>query len=549
MAPGNFHTWKVALRNFEFDTTALAVTEPHGLNRRTMHTYCGPGHFAIPASTKIVAPCQATFYINLFQVKAMAYTYELNLFEQCTRAYKLKDRHSVILAFKDKFEMETTKSDRSARYPAGGNTLLVLFYALTIGDTTFSAIQSGLLLCEHCVQLRDNIACSTVETCLRNFELSYGQAVRDGKAITWEFLPSEFRPVDQSTGKFAVFKNCIYPKNQSSMDCATFPKDAMLNFIAGSLNNSLMAPRIVDGMRSPVMTWSEDSVRMWKVSLANKMLQIQVYPMRSENRSGISLKFVTADGVDYKRPSLSMYTQPLDTDLWLGSLGFFALAVIMIATVSNVVEGASPAKSAGWSVFWLYGAVIDQIQDVPRGQTTTTRLLIARVLSITYLLAYVVTNHYKAALNVNYIAGNELVPLWHRIDQLLNFTVLYVPMGPCTWEIVREYAMVDQDDEVLSWGKLSSACDVGAKRYCEALEDKASCVLGDERDDLVFAGRGYVCSSYVQNMQRIQVKLKPMPADCQKKRINVLRALNRRLKYIPTDQPVGHSYIIATKWR
>ena len=520
------------------------LTVPRGRKPKTLsiHQRCKWGRFAIPSSTKMTSPCQATFYINLFQISVMADTGKLRVAEECTRAYKLKGWHSIILTFKDKFELKNANSDLSAGNQGGGNTLLVLLYAQSSssgGDSSVPAIQAGIFVCEQCVQLHHQIACTSVENCLRTLESTYGQAVQDGKAVTWAILPLDFRPTEQRTGKFSSFKNCLYPKKRNDLDCATFPKLAMMNYIVGGLNSSLATPMDsirMQNLRLPSVAWSEDDLWIERRAMTMDMLQIQVYPMRSENRSRRNLKFITADGVKYKIPSLAMYTQPLDTGLWLGSLGFFILAVKLIIIVGKRGEGTSVARSAQWAVLWIYGAVLDQPLPVPRTQNVVRTVFVAQVLSVTYLLAYVMTNHYKAVLNVNYIAGKELVPLWHRIDQLLNFTTLYVLMGPCTWKIAEEYALIDKDDEVLSNNNLHFGCTMSLNQCCKGMEDEVPSVLSDEKDDLVWAGRGGVCSSYVHYMQRNGRKLKPMTLECQKKRINTLRSLNHRLKYIPVDQ-------------
>ena len=516
------------------------LTVPHPLIRKLLYKRCVRGRFSMPASSKMVAPCQATFYINLLQVHAMAYNLEVRLAEECTRVYKLKDRYSIILAFKEKFEAKSATMDRSAGRPGGGNVLLALLYDSGTGNSAkYPAIQSALVICEHCVRLQRNITCSSVETCLTRTELTYQWTAQGGKAITWGFLPSDFRPLRNGTQRFTTFQHCLYRREQHNLDCATFPKHAMMNYIVGGLNNTLMAPTdrfSMQNLRRPGIAWSEDDLWMERVAVTRDILQIQVYPMRSENKSRTSLRFITADGVEYRIPSLSMYTQPLDTALWLGSLGFFILAILMIALVGKVAEGTSPVVSAQWSMFWLYGAVVEQVQAVPRARKSTARNLVAQVLSVAFLLAFLMSNYYRAELNVNYIAGNDLVPVWHRIDQILNFTALYVPMGTCTWEIAKELAQLDKDDELLSGNKLHFGCTMGLKQFCRGLEDELPCVLSDEKDDLVWAGRGGVCSSYVHYMQRNGRKLKPMTPECQRKRINVLRGLNRRLKYVPVDQ-------------
>ena len=120
------------------------LTTPHPLMGKSLYKRCARGHFAIPASTKMVALCQATFYINFFQVLPQAYTTQLSLAEECTKVYKLKYGHSIIFALNQKFELTKANIDHSARHPGGGNTLLVLLYALTSGISSSIAIESGL---------------------------------------------------------------------------------------------------------------------------------------------------------------------------------------------------------------------------------------------------------------------------------------------------------------------------------------------------------------------------------------------------------------------
>ena len=100
-----------------------------------------------------------------------------------------------------------------------------------------------------------------------------------------------------------------------------------------------------------------------------------------------------------------MYVQPLNTDLWLCFLGFFGFTLLAIAILSKEVS------SVGWGFLWLYGVIVDQIQDVPKRiqQSKTTRFLLIQVLPLWFLFAYVISNHYRAKLNVNSVFGNALV--------------------------------------------------------------------------------------------------------------------------------------------
>ena len=290
-----------------------------------------------------------------------------------------------------------------------------------------------------------------------------------------------------------------------------------------------LGPLKPQNCRHPAVAWSEDDLWMERISLTRAMLQIQIYPMRSENKSKRSLRFITTDGVEYRIPSVTMYTQPLDTALWLGTLGFFALAVITIAFVSKDV------KSVGWNILWLYGVLVDQVQAVPRGRIggRAARILLVQILFLWFLLAYVMSDHYRAVLNVNYITGNELVPKWHRIDQLWNFTAIYITMGPCTSDAAR--GSIGQE-KLFPWRSLYHACTLTSKAYCKGPEDEVACLLSAEREDLIWAGQGGLCATYVQYMNQNESQLGRMTPDCQKERINVLRSLSRRLKYIRLDQ-------------
>ena len=299
----------------------------------------------------------------------MANTLELVMAEECTKVYKLKDRHSIILALYQKFELEYASYDRSAGQPGGGNTLLVLLYAFTSGCLGFPVIQAGLLICEHCAYLHYNIVCSSVETCLQTSEFTHRQATQDGKAITWAFLPSEVRPVEKSTGKFYPFLHCLYPRQQHDVDYATFPKLAMLNYVVGGLNSSFIPQgRRFTSMhlRSPTIGWSEDGIRMERHTANVAILHIQIYAMRSDNESSLNLKFITADGVEYKIPSLYIYSRPLAATLWLTVAVFFTMAVILVVISSGETQVASQAKIVLWSGFWIYGAFVDQVQHVSK---------------------------------------------------------------------------------------------------------------------------------------------------------------------------------------
>ena len=172
-------------------------------------------------------------------------------------------------------------------------------------------------------------------------------------------------------------------------------------------------------LRSPAISWSDYDVWMERYTVTMAVLQIQIHPMRSKNRSRSNLKFITADGVKYKISSLSMYSRPLATCVWLTLAGFFAAVVILVVISSTKTQVGSRAKIVRWSGFWIDGAVVDHVPDVPRAHASIKR--VEQILFGALALVFLLNNHYKAALSVDYIAGNELVPLWYRIDQLLNF--------------------------------------------------------------------------------------------------------------------------------
>ena len=194
----------------------------------------------------------------------------------------------------------------------------------------------------------------------------------------------------------------------------------MMNYILGGVNSSLMSPEsrpTMLNLRSTAISWSEDDVWMERYTVNMAILQIQSYPMRSENRSRSNLKFITADGVQYKIPSLSMYSRPLATAVWLTLAGFFAAVVILVLISSTKTQVGWRAKIVRWSWFWIYGAVVDQVQDVPRAHASIKR--VEQILFGALPLVSLLNNHYKAALSVDYMLGTS----WSRSGiGLTNFS-------------------------------------------------------------------------------------------------------------------------------
>ena len=174
-----------------------------------------------------------------------------------------------------------------------------------------------------------------------------------------------------------------------------------MEYIVGCLNYSLLVVPVVQmkWLRYPGIAWSEMDLWMERVTMAQHILQLQIYPIRSDNKSKTSLKFITSDGIKYNIPSLSMFMQPLDTALWLTAIGFLVFVMLIIALVRKIGEGRSLANSLRWTVFWLYGAMVDQVLDVPRAKENL-KTVIERILFLVLVLIFLVNNLYKAEFNV-----------------------------------------------------------------------------------------------------------------------------------------------------
>ena len=117
---------------------------------------------------------------------------------------------------------------------------------------------------------------------------------------------------------------------------------------------------------------------------------------------------------------------------------FLSLLTLIALTLKLDNPGVSGGKILGWDLFSFYGILLDQgefpvtLQARSGFRGLTTGLLVTSI-----VLAFVLNNSYRAVLNVNYVTGNELLCPWRRLDQLMNFSVLYVPAGSCLWNRIE----------------------------------------------------------------------------------------------------------------
>ena len=180
-----------------------------------------------------------------------------------------------------------------------------------------------------------------------------------------------------------------------------------------------------------------------------------------------------------------LYTQEFDTSLWLISVGTVALLVVLIASVT-LINGGKARDALQWSTFWIYGTLLDHTADHVIPETwRNSKILLPRLTALVLFLALVLNNHYRAELSVDYVAGNELLTSWTRLDQLLNFSALYIPMGSSMWtrvmddDFLLDYKYRDLDKlHVLQVGsKLLFTCEKMLGGKSKGAEDEIPCML------------------------------------------------------------------------
>ena len=429
--------------------------------------------------------CQATFQVlpskGLFYELAKAYKRgEPRVRPDNGAWYMLNHRFSfLIVNYMARFR------DTTAFAKLGGNFFVVLKYEerTNVATGTYNSLESVTVICEYCLKRKKSLQCSTVPQCLQGIGQAYEVLTNDGRTVKWAFLqsPAQEPTVDRPNPRCFY---CTRPEDAQNGHCTLSLRDAVLNYvIAGSLNVSqtIYGYDNPDDLTSPMISWSEDSTTLESVA-TTFLFPLILYPMISPNESVTSLKFITADGVHPRIPHLEVYSQPLDLGTWVASLGLF---IILVTLMTTTVKSDNPTVSGGkvmqWGLFWVYSVLLDQVEFplIPKVRAGF-RAFISFLLVVSLVLSFVINNVYKSVLNINYVTGNELVCPWSRLDQLINFSTLYIPIDACTWKL-SESVLSDETENIRLVSLITQTCgDNVWREHCREMKVETLCLFHDE---------------------------------------------------------------------
>ena len=521
------------------------LTLPLSIDKEKAKETCQRGRFGTEAVRQITDPCQATLIINLHQNRLKYNEPDLLRLPESCGMFKLRHRIAVELAYENEFDVSWNEIDRTAIYQGGGNLLLAVLYESSQATLLKPLIKSALLVCEYCPNIQTEILCSDIVECINATQRGHRQNVLPiGTEVTWDVKRNERGQFLEEDGpKAEVLSQCLYPRRQSHQDCASIPSDSLLNYITGSLNGSKMSTNHMGEFefRIPTINWSEDDNSIEDLMLSTEAVApLQVYPMFSPNRSRTSLRFITAEGVQQEIPSVATYTQPFGLWTWvIGILGFAAIMALMTSVIKAKAR-SGPIKQMGATLFWMYGTLMDQVNDFFLStEHDRFKPIVTKLLFLALMLAYALNNLYRAELNVNYVAGNNLFPLWHRIEQLQNFTTIYIPMGPCTYNVAKYDVKHGQDPSVLKDNYMTDACLMKSDSFCAKPPDDTTCFLISQLSLLSYVNMKMYpsCEMLLFN---VDVPDSKTPAKdltgCPDRLVHLLRKLNLKFKYFPLEE-------------
>ena len=169
---------------------------------------------------------------------------------------------------------------------------------------------------------------------------------------------------------------------------------------------------------------------------------------------------------------------------WISGLALFFILLVLVAVTPKLdnprVKGG---QIFGWGLFWVFSVSLDQVEfPVIRKARGGFRALISSLLVASFVLAFALNNTYKAVLNVNYVTGNELLCPWSRLDQLMNFSVLYIPTGACLWKDMetkhKRYCDISKEQCVVATCQLCMFKEW--QKDCKELIDETLCIFNEE---------------------------------------------------------------------
>ena len=496
------------------------------------------GVLTIPKLRNMINPCQAAFQVFIPRDGQSIEYQAMRLHEGKLAWYKLKQRYSFVL-----LDYPTRLRGDMHIYYYGGNLAIVLKYEGNKKNETgaYGSLECATVYCDHCLQPEQMVTCSSISHCLKLVGQAHEEMAQGGSLAKWFFYAQ--RSASDNAGREKPFNYyCSRPEHAKARQCTVSLKDAMFNYLAGSLNISVSGQRIARGAAVPEISWSGDHFTVEEHAVED-LLPLNVYPMLSPTESTSGLKFITADGVYSADLALSIYSQPFDLAIWGAALGLFFVLLVMIAlTFKAEDDKVNVCKTIGWGFFWAYSILLDQVDfPVIRKARAGARLLIGSFLVISLVLAFVLNNSYRAVLNVDYITGDELICPRDRLDQLVNLTTLYIPTGACVWKHLIELKphgplFSGKDVELLTF---TTGYFCGASQrwsHCKEPIDGILCTLHEEKavTTLQVGTHHENCKRSVDSfLGRTEDRKTPGFEHCWDPRLRLLWRLNRIFKYFP----------------
>ena len=545
----------------ETQVSVNLMTSPHALtviggrrleNRSTKTIPLSKhGTFPIPSLTKIKNPCQAQILVVLsrptWPLSAKAFSrglyLEIELIEGAMMRFRLKEKHTVLLITRESFDgNKEVTFDPMTYYHAGGNILWILLYSNTsIGHL---AVQSGHLTCYPCVTTELDLSCSGLENCFLTMEHAYRAITEGGRSVKWSFLPQR---EPHFTGTYEEWQEaCLF--NREGQSCSEVrPKNVVMSYMLRSLNQSVLGVPLGGPLAfrlAPVISWSEDNTRV-EEAVQIRLLPIQTFPVYNPNRTKYSLKFITSDGIYQKVPSLYMYIQPLHRTIWLSAGITFVFALAVIVTVSKSAGVRSRMTALKWSMCWIYGAMLEQVDDpvlpTPPAETTAgkRKMDVKWVLISVLWLLCLLNNVYRAVLNVNYLTGSDLRTRWQRVEQLStqNFRHIYIVLDEVAW-LGKDKVFQGPDVTVIPYRRLSLTCDTDSRFYYIPPVSEAACFLQEEIN-MWQRTKGldvWNCHQLQSRLEQNATQLGSYLKACKHKKTILFWRLNQKFRYFSEEE-------------
>ena len=519
---------------YELDAPISNIENPHVLTlavppvvHPTRFKRQGDGGRSLPSFRHMTAFCQATFQLllTLEELPHESNTrYRIQAREGKLAGYRFEQRHSILLIHAENKVQEDIKlRDRTIQYGFGRSVYFVLEY----GTHHKSELRASLS-CYACRKPQHSIGnCPSIEACLRVLEHTHREMMDGGVNIKW-VMPKIGTDGQNSCQKQCYF--CLRPVQTPSSNqvCTPVLKDAMVNYVAGPLNVTHPSYSEALGLK-PWVSWSDDTNLAEKEALRFNF-PLHFYPMLNPNNSKNSLKFITSDGVHFAIPSLHVYIQPLDLACWFGAAGLL-LTLIMLMTLAVKVEEAGDwnlKANLTWNSFWAISALLDQIECPYSTKVGRSGWLFVpnALFCISVGLVFVLNNGYRAMLNVNTVAGNELIASWERLNQLEDFTALYVPIGHCAWQRFQHLSQPGEHLKAITWAG-ASPCTADCKRAV----DEAFCIFKDKYWNLIVSEPSDPCAGILRRIHKSELGRRL--EDCKDEAVHSLVKQNRMLKYFP----------------